>query len=205
MRLKEDARKVTMFDLAHPYAIGASYKNSEATRFSLEGSADGRTWHSITNVSDLAYKNNVNWHYSQAEIPSATVTGALPVDTTIPVGERKTVLPNGIPCLKVAVDATFEVVGSPLEVKGLEIAASGAGSVRNVTFAGSGTINVTDVDMTQREVNVPFDFSTLGGAENLVNWTVTVNGSARDTEKYAATVSSTGIRLSKRGMVLLVR
>ena len=204
MHLADSQSPVCSFDISYPNNIGGVYKDTELTHFAIEGSLDGETWHTLTNVTDFTFANSQKWSISGEDIAlGGVVTGGAPIDTAVPAGELPTVLPNGISYLKVENGGSFVVYGEPVEVKGLGIdTAKGMGSVSNVTFAANGTINIEAVPAGQM-ADMPCDLSACGGLANVSRWPVKVGGET--TTRWKASVTATGVKVFRTGAMVVIR
>ena len=195
---------VSSFDISYPNNFGGAYKYTELTHFAIEGSMDGNSWHTVTNVSDFAFANSKKWSISGGDVvPGGVVTGGAPIDTTVPAGELPDVLPNGISYLKVDAGGCFVVYGDPIEVKGIGIdTTKGMGSVSNVTFAAEGTVSIEDVP-TGQMADMPCDLSACTGVENVSRWPVKIGGDP--TSRFKASVTATGVKVFRVGTMVVFR
>ena len=92
----------------------------------------------------------------------------------------------------------------PKVVSGLAADASGIGTIEGFAFADSGTLYLTGVEDGSIIVNVEADLAGVSGLDNLKDWELSVNGYANG--KYSiASVSSTGIRLVKPSLRIVIR
>ena len=204
MHLADSQSPVSSFDLSYPHIIGSTYKNTELTHFAVEGSLDGETWHTLTNVTDFTFANEQKWSISGADVaPGGVVTGGAPLDTAVPAGELPDVLPSGISYLKVENGGCFVVYGEPIEVKGIGIdTTKGMGSVSNVTFAAMGTVNIENVP-TGQMADMPCDLSACTGVENVSRWPVKIGGDP--TSRFKASVTATGVKVFRVGTMVVFR
>ena len=133
-----------------------------------------------------------------AEVAAGTLVIENPTDGAV--------LPNGLASVEVAADATLRVDGDgpAVEVKGLVIDVSGAGVLEGVAFAKTGSVDLQNVDLTQRSTRIPAAFAGVPTRSNLANWTITVNGEAVPSN-YTVTLTDSGFSLDKKGLAILVR
>ena len=204
MHLADSQSPVSSFDLSYPKAPGATYKNTELTHFAVEGSIDGETWHTLTNVTDFTFANEQKWSISGADVaPGGVVTGGAPLDTVVPADELPDVLPSGISYLKVENGGCFVVYGEPIEVKEIGIdTTKGMGSVSNVTFATMGTVTIENVP-TGQVVDMPCDLSACTGLENVSRWPVKLG--IEPTSRFKASMTATGVKVFRVGTMVVFR
>jgi len=95
---------------------------------------------------------------------------------------------------------TFE--GDRPTTSRLIVDATGGGSLSNVAFAATGTLEVENLG--KGAVKIPFDFSGTTGSANIGNWKLVSNGQDL-TGKRDFAVDANGITVFAKGMVLIVR
>ena len=203
MHLEGGKSAVSSFDISYPNGIGGAYKYSELTHFAIEGSTDGSSWHTITNVTDFTFANKQKWSISGAGITlGGTVTGGAPLDTAIPAEALPEVLPNGISSLKVDHGATFTVYGEPLAVSNVvvDVSCGGVGTITGVSFASEGVITVENLPVGGAVMSSGNLMACEGGA-NISRWRVETN----QTKMYKVSVTAAGIKVYRPGTTMVLR
>ena len=97
------------------------------------------------------------------------------------------------------------VEGDPVTVPGVKLGTDGLGTVSGINLAkDNGTIDLTcDLSGRPKSLFFPADFTQFGEAQNVLGYTVTVNG--QENARYSATVRLDGVTLTAKGLVLVVR
>lgn len=209
LRLAADARSARSYDIQASQGYNPDKQpgdawnanhmcNFEVRGWRVEASVDGRSW----TLLDEQYLDEPSlsgtgrrWYAVDAtdadrsERPGYLFGNALPLSPAVSLG-----------VVSVAGGARL-VADAPVEIAALRIDATSAGSLSNVTFAASGTLDVTAFD-GQTET-LPLAFSAGTDLAPLRGWTLKVDG--RETRKWAVHVMGGRLALRRRGGLLIVR
>lgn len=204
MHLPYGANPAASFDVVRYH--GSNYQRTFRVH-SMEGSVDGLHWDLLTNVTHTL---NVDYPLSkdygkEGWAISRTVYSA--GDAAVHAGGAKIAgrPANPIGALdkvsRVRVDAgaTLEGETTAVSIKGLEIDETGAGTIRNCSFASSGVIDIVN---HQRGFSgdLGLVFESCEALENLNGWTLLLDGQP----KSGWSVSISGGKLYLRGPGLLI-
>jgi autotransporter-associated beta strand protein len=156
-----------------------SYNGRNIKSFRFEGSTDGINWDVLfDDKDDLAIPETVYHWFSE---PTAYTHGvrkgkgyAFDDDTGLDVDHHQ----YAFSAVGASGNGVLDVQGDALTVSGLVVNASlSAGTISNVVFAASGTLDVQNADIS---VGVPLvlpgDYSQLAGVDNIARWSVTMDG-----------------------------
>lgn len=217
MRLPNDAPAITGYDLVPRYS--SNYNNANASSvpvaWEVQGSLDGLTWDLLdaqsydpdAQLEDTFFKGGY-WTYDTAQFPTdgdpaGTVhANCRKLDRSAPV-QMPSMLQN-VTNVTVASGATLEVFGLPVTIRGLKLDADeGLGTIRNVTLAQEGLLELTASHKVSYPLEFKADLSGLSDRENIANWPVTINGKLKN--GYRAVAAEDGIKILPAGLVLIVR
>ena len=156
-----------------------SYNGRNIKSFRFEGSTDGINWDVLfDDKDDLEIPENLPRWFSE---PTAYTHGvrkgkgyAFEDDTGLDVDHHQ----YAFSAVGASGNGVLDVQGDALTVSGLVVNASlSAGTISNVVFAASGTLDVQNADIS---VGVPLvlpgDYSQLAGVDNIARWSVTMDG-----------------------------
>ena len=156
-----------------------SYNGRNIKSFRFEGSTDGINWDVLfDDKDDLEIPENLPRWFSE---PTAYTHGvrkgkgyAFDDDTGLDVDHHQ----YAFSAVGASGNGVLDVQGDALTVSGLVVNASlSAGTISNVVFAASGTLDVQNADIS---VGVPLvlpgDYSQLAGVDNIARWSVTMDG-----------------------------
>ena len=162
----------------------ASYNGRNLKSFRFEGSTDGRHWDVlIDDQDDLPIRDFYPGWFSNGGSASSYVTRqGNGYDFTLDAEHQYAFTAVGA-----ANGGVLEVQGDALTVSGLVIDASlPAGTISNVVFATSGTVDVQNAEIvTAVPLALPGDYSQLSGVDNIARWSVTMDGEEYRSRKIA--------------------
>lgn len=205
MHLADGSKPVTHFDIQAFYYSGANRRIP--SRLKMEGSTDGKTWTELwSNLKEgdpainptLTYYNHwISCDGADAmEHPEGTgfaLSKCYPDQV-----EYDQKLAGDI---QVANGAKLAAT-NPMELDSLTIDTEGAGTYSGFAFAETGTLNVLN---PKRDGSfLPGTFENCTGLENLVNWSVKLDGTAKPAYKIEVTADGK-VRLVSPGMLLILR
>ncbi|MBO5941439.1 MAG: hypothetical protein J6R18_09630, partial [Kiritimatiellae bacterium] len=108
------------------------------------------------------------------------------------------------PSLKVDGGASFEAKTSDLAVNNFKVdAVKGIGSVKGVSFAEEGLLELSGVEEGFSYVELGGDLAGSAAIHNLCKWAISVNG--KPTAKYVASIFSNTLKVSRRGIKVILR
>ena len=210
MHLPPYASPVTHFDVMALYHDGSMLSGSKRvpTRMKLEGSCDGKEWTTVySNVDDQEapldeYLGGWNrWISDGAESSSARPlsTAKLKLSSLYPVPESHDQQLDGF--VEVASGARIEATEEFALAK-LRIDANGAGTLAGFVISDAGTLDI--LNYARGMGALPMTFENCTGIENLVNWSVRINDTAKPAYKIEVTADGK-VRLVPPGALLIVR
>lgn len=207
MHLPYGAKPAASFDVVRWH--GGNYQRTFRVH-SMEGSVDGLHWDLLTNV---VHQYNVDYPRSstygqEGWAISRTVYAA--GDAAVHAGGAKIAGRPANPVgaldkvsrVRVDAGATLEGETTAVEIKGLEIDESGAGTIRNCSFAASGVIDVVS-HQKGFSGDLGLVFESCEGLENLNGWTLLLNGQAKS--GWTVSFSDGKLRLYKPGIIVIVK
>ena len=209
MRLKDGAKTPTSLDLL-PYDYTGSGGTDPALApisWSVQGIVEKHpdvltTLFETNGLMPSAYTNN-KW-FSNGESFDATASHTGFVFDPVPPEFSVFSLP-AVRSLSVKTNAEFIVCGNmSLSVDRMSIAVEGMGTVKGVSLAASGTIDIVG-DFTETSFTIPADLSGLDGFEALASggWTFTHDGGSM--RNYSAHATAAGFVVVKKGLSIVVR
>jgi len=156
-----------------------SYNGRNIKSFRFEGSTDGINWDVLfDDKDDLEIPENLPRWFSE---PTAYTHGvrkgkgyAFDDDTGLDVDHHQ----YAFSAVGASGNGVLDVQGDALTVSGLVVNASlSAGTISNVVFAASGTLDVQNADISVGvPLVLPCDYSQLAGVDNIARWSVTMDG-----------------------------
>ena len=209
MHLQPYASPVTHFDVMALYHDGSMFSGSKRvpTRMKLEGSCDGKTWTTVySNVDDEEpldeYLDGWNCWISDGEgssIARPLSTAKLKLSSLYPEPESYDQHLDGF--VEVASGARIETT-EEFTIAKLRIDACGSGTLAGFEFPDAGTLDILNY---ARGMGVlPVTFENCTGIENLVNWSVRIDGTTKPAYKIEVTADGK-VRLVPPGELLFVR
>ena len=202
MHLTNGAPEIVAYDMVGYTPSG----NNAITYWSFDGSIDGRTWESLTNVDFSAEYTQLNGSTWYSTKKSNGIHGRkLAAGEGFPLRGRGT--PDGTTPLSnvsgvyVAPGATLKAYGTVV-LPAITLDSAGMGTLDGFSFAESGTLNAVGVSGGSQPIELPFEFTNATGVDNIANWGVRINGSVKRGWK----ISRKGDKfvLEPPGMVIIV-
>ena len=189
----------------------------QPTAFSVEGSTDGMNWSELYATNNIVFQppNYYFWLSSMTSAftnqaagsgyymsPEKVWHGRIPLSATMDTTAYS--LLENVRSIGAAAGTRLVYEGSePKTVAGLRVsAADGIGTIENFELAGSGTLFVDGVE-NENSLTIPGDLSGVDGLGNTENWSLCVNG--RPSARYTFSVTAQGVRLDRKGLMLMVR
>ncbi len=161
-----------------------SYNGRNLKSFYFEGSTDGRHWDVLVDdQDDVPIRDSYpGWCSNGGAVGSYVTRQGNGYDFTIDAEHQYAFTAVGV-----ANGGVLEVQGDALTVSGLVIDASlPAGTISNVVFAASGTVDVQNAEIvTAVPLALPGDYSQLAGVDNIARWSVTMDGEEYRSRKIA--------------------
>lgn len=209
LRLAADARSARSYDIQASQGYNPDKQpgdawnanhmcNFEVRGWRVEASVDGRSWALL----DEQYLDGPplsgtgrRWYAVDAtdadrsERPGYLFGNALPPSPAVSLG-----------VVSVAGGARL-VADAPVEIAALRIDATSAGSLSNVMFAASGTLDITGLD--GMSAVLPLAFADGTDLAPLLNWTLKLDGEVSN--KYQIGVSGGQVTLRRRGCLFIIR
>ena len=200
MRLPDDTPPLLRYDIDVGSTQPAVYQ------FAVQASKDGSAWVDLT--GDVTVSNQAKWASGdefEAGHPLRPGKGLALNVPAAPDADGAAML-DGVTSIQVATGATLVARGVGKTIGSLTVdCAAGVGTLTGFDFAASGTVNLVNVPADATDVDVPAGFGGIS-AESLANvsaWSVEVDG--RPSAHWSVEASAERIRMSKRGMRLIIR
>jgi hypothetical protein len=180
MRVAEGTPRITSFDAMTPAGVAT---NTEVTAWSLEASADGFNWVSLTNYHNTAevshHSGRAHWYSDWSNFTNGTnpnragkgfqFSGYLEDDLIAPNWNEVKI--------KVSAGAVLRVNGKPVTISNLTLDASGnEAKIEGVKFAESGSVDISNFTSSVASEKLAVDLSKVENADNLSKWQVSFNG-----------------------------
>ena len=175
--------EVVYYDIAVPRGNNSDYMGRNVTAYSLEGSADGRFWDMIAEDDAVV-------------LPSSYWFGATRTSLSV---ARGTMLTN-LTAVAVATNATLVAKGPVAPIKKLVLDVAGVGTIDGFEFAEDGELEI--VGALNDSITIPVTIRNSATFGNVSKWAVFSGGKERDRSVVA---TDSGITISKRGMVFIVK
>lgn len=206
MHLPYGAKPAASFDVVryHGSNMGRTFRVH-----SMEGSVDGLHWDVLTNVThtyqvdyplSTAY-NQEGWAISRTVYSAgdaAVHAGGAKIAgrPANPVGAL-----DKVSRVRVDAGATLEGETTAVVIKGLEIDESGAGTIRNCSFAPTGAIDVVN-HQKGFSGDLGLVFENCENLENLNGWTLRLNGQTK--AGWSIAFVNGKLRLYKPGLFIVI-
>lgn len=166
-----------------------SYNGRNLKSFRFEGSTDGIHWDRLfDDKDDLQIPEFQPKWFSD---PTAAISYgvrqgkgyAFDDDTGLDVDHHQ----YAFSAVGASGNGVLDIQGDALSVSGLVVNASlPAGTISNVVFAASGTLDVQNADISVGvPLALPGDYSQLAGVDNIARWSVTMDGEEYRSRKIA--------------------
>ena len=192
MRLPASSAPIASYDWG--------YSNANARRkvksYTLFGSVDGVDWKELDKVDDIDKVADKRWYFAGV---TATMDNISPHTGGKEISTAHQSSLNAM--VSVANGATLESVGAKLKVSRIRVDALGAGTMRNLSFAGSGEIDVVNHSDGMRFL--PGAYEDCEGLENLENYAVSFNGIPN--RRVHIKVADGKVAVLKPGFVFVVK
>ena len=189
---------------AYDFAAGVNTATGQLKSWEVQGSVDGRHWTVLTNATDgldgAPTYDKGQW-YS---------------DTTKTFAKNQVRPGEGFPIVGAASDKgltlasnVYVAPGATLKAEGtvvvsrLTLDPAGMGTLDGFTFAEAGVLSAGGEQPAGQPVELPYAFTNAKGVDNLVNWTVSVNGKIR--RGWTITRKDDKFVLTPPGVMLIVR
>ena len=205
MHLTNGTPQIVAYDMV---GFTATPGTNMITRWTFDGSIDGRTWETLTNVDFTAEYMQVpssGWYSTKLDttIPGRTLAEG----EGFPLRGRRPPLAGEVSPLSnvsgvyVAPGATLKAYGTVV-LPAVTLDSAGMGTLDGFSFAESGTLNAVGVSGGSQPIELPFEFTNATGVDNIANWGVRINGSVKRGWK----ISRKGDKfvLEPPGMVIIV-
>ena len=214
VHLADGVEPPVSWDLCYHGATNTTDYVMNVTALSIDASADGMVWEEVASTNNIVHFYNGAESWLSNPDPDAWLTDnkhlgypqrqehpKIPFSATHHRGTYARPTPRSV---FVRRGATLRnESATKIQVSGLALDKSGMGTLQGFSLSASGTLSVEGL-ADERAVTIPADFSTVSGYENLADWTLVVNGVP--SKKYAiASVSESGITLTKHGLILIFR
>ena len=201
MHLDPQVAPITAFDVL---TKSGTANGRTPIAYKFEVSHDGWDWRTVYTETNTPAASAQCWLSDPNESFTA---GAVRPGKGFATGERTfatgEILPN-VSAVSVASGATLEAQGD-IELKTLCVDASGTGNgtVRGFAFVETGTLHVTEYDMSSSALKIPMLFENCTGLDNLSNWSLVVNGAVCRT--YRVRAMSDGVVILPPGLMIFIR
>ena len=200
MRLDESAGPIMAYDFV------CGNQNNIFKTWSVEGSVDGTTWHSLTNATYGETQPTLatgNWYSA----PGTAFAAGRKVQTgegfPLPMLHTPDVMPlSGVSDVFVAPGATLTTEDA-ITLNCISVDPFGEQDclIEGFTFAAEGTLTLTTPPSGDRRL--PVSFVRVTGLNNLRNWSVVFGG--RPHGSYRIIVEGDRVRVATRGIVVNFR
>lgn len=180
MRVADGTPRITSFDAMSPGGVAT---NTEVTKWSLEGSADGYNWKTLANYSNddetSHHGGKALWYSDWSSFSNGTnpnrkdkgfqFDGYVTDDFIEPDWAN---LP-----VKVSAGATLRINGTPVTIANLTLDASGEDAkIEGISLAESGRIDIAGFRNDVALTYLAADVSDVVNADNLSRWDVSFDG-----------------------------
>ncbi len=217
-RLTNATPAIASYDLGYTYGTGTGGWGAcrVPTAYAIEGSVDGLEWETVAANDAVEVRAAAGWlsdghgfYHDDEEYGHRSVTGN--GDCFALRGAPETPPPylSNISGLLVSGGATVRAVGAKVALPEgirvtLDAADSSGATVDGLEFPETGTLDVLNYDRSQGRVSLPVSFAGSATYANLRNWTVCVNGVARQDVRVRASNGSLKI-VPLGGTMLVIR
>ena len=200
MRLPEGVGDVTSFDMVPPSYSGNNGVYAPIS-WSVEGSVDGITWVTLYETNGLTASDYVSgkWLADGSSFSATAPHVGFPIKRAT---EGMTLEP-AVRSVCVKQGATLNVAAADITVNKLVVDVAGMGTVKGVSLASSGTVDIVG-DLPADGTVIPAELSGLAGYSSLASgWTFTRNGGTL--VGYFAKFVDGGILVRRKGMAISIR
>ncbi|MBQ3341075.1 MAG: autotransporter-associated beta strand repeat-containing protein [Kiritimatiellae bacterium] len=180
MHLTNGTPEIVAYDMV---GYASSPGTNMITRWSFDGSVDGRTWETLTNVDFTAeYMQVPSTGWYSTKKTTAIPGRSLAAGEGFPLRGRGT--PSAVSPLSnvsgvyVAPGATLKAYGTVV-LPAITLDPAGMGTLDGFSFAESGMLNAVGVPDGSQPIELPFEFANATGVDNIANWSVRINGRSR--------------------------
>ena len=212
MRLPAGTPRIRRIDWANNYSsqqTGFKQRAYQIYAFSLEGSSDGVTWVSLTNVVGAAESSSDKAWVSDGTTVSTSVVNrpgkGFPIDGRL--REDVAVFDN-VTSVSVAEGATLKADikdGGAVTLRGLTVNPSdGVGTLDGFTFAASGTITLAATP-AGNIATFRHAFLNATGVENLANWTLERADGVSSRIRMSVDAMTGAIRFTRPGVAISIK
>lgn len=178
MRLPVGAKPAVRYDIfagtGNSSTTGDARYARDARSWQVFGSRDGKNWDPlstvISNAPNRIYKSAC-WYSDYSTDHLRTPDPGFGLSSATAVVSQM----DSVSYVSVSAGATLDL-SDPVSTSRLVCNATGGGTIRNVRFAASGTVEVSSTDEKREAFKIPMDLSDALDVENLSNWTVCING-----------------------------
>jgi hypothetical protein len=205
MCIKNGADPITRYDLNFTSYPSESGFIRTPTAFSIFGSADGLNYEELVSTNDIMHTQNTYYAWlSDGAIGAGTAHKMLPLPSSR-VQAAYNVL-NNVRSISVATGSALKFEGASVPVvSGLAVdAAGGIGVIDGFAFAANGTVSVHGMAEGATDIAIPSDFRNVVGLSNVKNWGISIGGQLSN-RYHVSSVSTSEIRIAKRGFVMIFR
>ena len=201
IRLPEGANPASCYDFRCEEASNLSNSGMEMKSFGMDGSPDGVHWTEISSTGTVSKTWGSSGYWYSTKGSSRTRNDGFRLSATRDATREIA----DIPQIAVAADAVLDVEPEAgVTVSGITYdVALGGGTVKGVTFAASGTVEVKGNVSTSETTPLPMTFENVTDLANVSRWSPSVNGVAKPRMRIKAT--ATGLMLCPQGTMLLFR
>ena len=200
-RLADDAGEATSLDLL-PYDYTQAEGVFTPIAWSLDGSHDGTTWTTLFATNGLAPADYTNgkWFSDGSDFSASAAHTGIRFKT---MTDGMDISP-GIRSIRVKPGAVLSVAGNAsVMVDKIVIDVAGMGTVKGVSLASSGTIDIVG-DFPAGGFTIPADISGLDGYASFASGcTFTRNGGGMG--GYRAKLADSGVVVVKKGLGISIR
>ena len=196
MRLKTGANEIASHDIMNVWGDGTRHRCVKS--YTLEGSVDGLHWEKVVETNNLPVASaSWTWSYRNTTGNPNPHTGgaALYRGSTLLTWH---VLEGGntvsvAPVAKIVADGD-------ITLSSVKLSANGGGTIEGFSFAGSGTLDITDWAGSYDEI--PLRFANATDFANVSGWSLKLDGE-NSSRKFVMTEN--GVRIKPRGTMFSIR
>ena len=196
MRLKTGANEIASHDIMNVWGEGTRHRCVKS--YTLEGSVDGLHWEKVMETNNLPVASaSWTWSYRNTTGNPNPHTGgaALYRGSTL----RTWHVLEGGNTVSVAPVAKI-VADGDITLSSVKLSANGGGTIEGFSFAGSGTLDITDWAGSYDEI--PLRFANATDFANVSGWSLKLDGE-NSSRKFVMTEN--GVRIKPRGTMFSIR
>lgn len=177
---------------------GSATKRKAVKSYILEGSVDGLHWEQIATEDDMPVGSaSWTWAYANTTTYTDTHTGGKTVDRGS--SSRTWHVLEGGNTVSVAPGAKI-VADGDITLSSVKLSANGGGTIEGFSFAGSGTLDITDWAGSYDEI--PLRFANARDFANVSGWSLKLEGE-NSSRKFV--ITENGVRIKPRGTMFSIR